>query len=422
MHARYWLFAGLVAVHATLAAADPAPDPEHAAVLAYKAKDYAGFLKAMRATYARDPARPSVVYNLASAEALGGAPDEAIRTLQQLAATGLSFAIEQDGDFAGLVKRADFQAVVRTMARNRTPRGKAEPAFTLREPELLTEGVAYDPDGKTWFVSSVRHRKIVAIDASGQQRDFIPEASGGIAGVMGMSVDRARRVLWASSAALPQMLGYRPEDKGRSGLSAYELATGKLIASYALPHDGKPHVLGDVIAAPDGDAYATDSASSTIYRVAHGKLEVVLDGPFRSLQGLAITPDGKTLYVADYELGLFALDLASKALTRLTSAPGLVVTGIDGLYLHRGRLLATQNGVEPRRVLELRLDAAGARIAAQQVVLSGDPRTRDLSLGVVVDDTLYLNAAAGWEHYGQDGAAKAEPAAPHVILKLALPR
>jgi hypothetical protein len=423
MRATRWVIAVLLGLQVT-AMADPAPDPERQAIEAYKAKDYAAFLTAMRLVEARDPGVPRVLYNLASAEALGGSPDAAVKLLRRLASTGLSFAIEKDDDFQGLGKRADFQAVVRTMKQNLAPRGKADPAFTLGEAELLTEGVAYDPDSKTFFVSSVRHRKIVAIDAQGAQRDFTPEARDGIGGVFGISVDRTRRVLWATSIRVPQMIGYRPEDKGVTGVFAYELATGKLIATHLLPQDGKPHALGEVIVAANGDAYASDSATPTVYRIAAatGKLEVFLEGGFASLQGMALSADNKRLYVADYARGLFAIDVATKAVTRLAPPAGSATTGIDGLYLHRGRLVATQNGTEPRRVLELKLDRGGTKLVSQQVVLSGDPRTHDLSLGVVVGDALYLNAAAGWDHYNRDGTANDSVAAPHVILRVPLPR
>jgi hypothetical protein len=69
-------------------------------------------------------------------------------------------------------------------------------------------------------------------------------------------------------------------------------------------------------------------------------------------------------------------------------------------------------------VIELAID--GDRIAVLHVLLSGDPRVRDLSLATIVGDALYLNATAGWEHYKEDGSAKPGPAAPHVFLKLAL--
>lgn len=397
------------------ASAAAEPDPEHAAVVAYKAKDYPTFLTHMKTMYARDPSLPAVIYNLASAQALTGAADDAVKTLQTLAGTGLGFAIDKDEDFASLRTRKDFQAVVARLAKNRAPRGRAEPAFTLKEHDLIAEGVAYDATSKTWFVSSVRQRKILAVTATAQ-RDFA--SGGGLAGVLGISIDPARRVLWASSAALPQMTGYRPEDKGTSGVFAYDLATGKQIGAYVIPKDGKPHALGDVIVAANGDAYASDSEAATIYRVSGGALEAFFTGPFRSLQGLAFSADGKTLYLADYGLGLFALDMARKTLAHLAPAAGIVTAGSDGLYLRRGKLIATQNGVEPTRVMEFTI--AGNRVTAQRVLLSGDPRAKDLALAAVVGDVLYLNAAAGWEHYNADGTAKPAPAAPHTFLKVPL--
>src|SRR5437868_451231 len=261
MRSPCWVLTALLVP--VIAFADPAGQAMRDAIRAYQAKDYPGFLGHMRKAHALEPSVPRVIYNLAAAEALGGSPDEAIKLLHRLAATGASFAIDKDDDFRALRGRADFQAEVRAMKANLAPRGRGEPAFTLRERELLTEGVAYDAKTRTFFVSSVRHRKIVAIDERGKQRDFLTEAQDGIAGVFGMAVDPARRTLWASSTALPHMVGYRPEDKDRSGLYKYDLATGKLAASYPVPHDGRPHALGDVIVSPHGDAYTTDSASPT---------------------------------------------------------------------------------------------------------------------------------------------------------------
>lgn len=408
---------------AAVARGEPAPDPEREAVRAYQAKDYPRFLAVMREVHAREPTLPRSIYNLASAQAVNGAAAEAVALLRQLAATGAAFAIDRDPDFAALRDRADFRAVARAMQANLAPRGRAEPAFTLRERELLAEGVAHDPDTRTTYVSSVRHRKIVAIDPAGRQRDFTPEAGDGVGGVFGLAVDRPRRALWAATTATPHMIGYRPDDQHAAAVVAYELATGKLIARYPVPRDGRPHVLGDVAVSSAGDAYATDSLSPTIYRVdaARGALEVVVEGGFRSLQGLALSSDDRTLYVADYARGLYAVDLATKAVTRLELAPQIAATGIDGLYLHRGRLIATQNGLTPARVLALTLDPTGRKLVGQAILLSGDPRAADLALGAVVGDALYLNAASGWAHYTDDGAPRADHrAAPHLILKVPL--
>lgn len=125
---------------------------------------------------------------------------------------------------------------------------------------------------------------------------------------------------------------------------------------------------------------------------------------------------------ADYARGLYTIDLATEEVTWLDPPAGIATTGLDGLYLHRGRLVATQNRTQPRRVVELTLSPTGRSLVSQQVLLSGVPRARDLSLGVVGGDVLDLNAAAGWVHDDDNGVAKPGAAAPHVILQLALPR
>ena len=396
---------------------------------AYRAKDYKLFLAQMRKLYALEPSLPRTIYNLAAAEALGGSRDEAVKLLQRLAQTGLGFAIDKDDDFRSLRERPDFPPVVRAMKANREPRGNAEPAFTLTERDLLTEGVAYDPQTRTLFVSSIRHRKIIAIDDQGRQRDFVTEAREGLGGVFGMAVDPARRVLWAASSPMPHMLQPRGTPTDVAALYKYDLATGKRVGRYPVPIIGnRPHVLGDVIVSSRGVAFTTDSATPALYRVdpMTNRLELVFEG-FTSLQGLALSADEKILYLADYARGLYSVWLGDKTVSRVEVAPGLAVTGIDGLYLHRGRLIATQNGVEPHRVVAFDLEVGAGlrpttRVVGQHIVLSGDPRIADLSLGVIVGDAMYLNAAAGWAHYGDDGIPESGPAAPHVILKLALPQ
>ena len=76
----------------------------------------------------------------------------------------------------------------------------AEVAFRIADPDLIPEGIAYDPKTRTFFVGSTFKRKIVAVDAAGRARDFTTEAQDGIFGVLGLRVDADRRILWAISA------------------------------------------------------------------------------------------------------------------------------------------------------------------------------------------------------------------------------
>jgi len=75
--------------------------------------------------------------------------------------------------------------------------------------------------------------------------------------------------------------------------------------------------------------------------------EVGEAGEFPSPQQPLLSADEKTLFVADYRLGIVAIDLKSKKLNWLRPGPGLIVNGIDGLYLSGKSFIAIQNGMKP---------------------------------------------------------------------------
>jgi sugar lactone lactonase YvrE len=157
-------------------------------------------------------------------------------------------------------------------------------------------------------------------------------------------------------------------------------------------------VLGDVIVAPNGDVFTTDSTSPALYRLpANGRaLEVMAAAePFVSLQGLALSADGKRIFVADYAKGIFAVDIESRRV-RLLDAPSTAgILGIDGLYRAGDALIGVQNGSAPPRLLRLAVD--GERITSVEVVDAGHPSAPDPTLGVVVGNRFYYVGNSQWE-------------------------
>src|SRR5262249_60049541 len=114
------------------------------------------------------------------------------------------------------------------------------------------------------------------------------------------------------------------------GLVAFDLGSGRPLSRFELPAD-RPHALGDVIVAPGGDVFTTDSASPALYRLrgGAGSLEPVVAGePFVSMQGLAASADGARIYVADYSKGVFAVDLESRRVRLLPAPRNADVLGI----------------------------------------------------------------------------------------------
>src|SRR5215211_7738657 len=79
-------------------------------------------------------------------------------------------------------------------------RGQSRVAFRIPEPDLIPEGIAYDPVAQVFYVGSTYKRKIVSVDGRGVVRDFTGEGQDGLWGLLGMRVDAKRRLLWAVSS------------------------------------------------------------------------------------------------------------------------------------------------------------------------------------------------------------------------------
>ncbi len=409
------------------AQADPVLDSRRAfqeATRAYQAHDYQAFLSHAREAERLRPAHGGAIYNLACAYALTGDTAAALAMLDRFGGLGYVADVAADSDLAALRGTPGLQQVRRRLARNEAPLVRSKVAFTLPETDLLTEGIAYDPREKAFYVGSVHHRKIVRVDRAGRVSDFVTEGRDRLWAPLGMKVDPVRRLLWVAAAAVPQMTGYTPSDSGRSGLFRYDLGSGRLTGRFLLAPDAAPHALGDLTIGHDGAVYASDSRSPTIYRFRAGNdtVERFLTSPLLlSAQGLAQTPDGRTMYVADYSRGILRIDLASRRVALLPTSDDVLALGIDGLYLVDGRLIGIQNGVAPHRVVRLTLSPAGDSVTAGEVLERAHPRYAEPTLGVVVGHDLYYVANSQWERFGEDGhVADSGALLPPTVLRLRL--
>jgi sugar lactone lactonase YvrE len=391
---------------------------------AYKAKAYDKYLERYETLAKLRPAHPTILYRLAGAYALNDRAADTARILDRLGALQLTYDVSKDPDFVRVVDNPAVRDANARLQQIRERRiGTSQVAWTIPDPTFIPEGVTYDPVSRALFVSSQYQRRIVRIDPAGKVTPFTPETND-LWMVFGMAVDAKRRLLWAVSTAEPEMKGFTPADAGRAGVFAFHIDTGKLVHKLVLDPGTPRHYFDDVAVRPDGRVYISNGGQRSIYTVdPEGKsLEVfVPPGTIQGPNGLALAPDGRHLYVADYAGFIFRIDLETKAAERMAQPADATLNGIDGLSYFDGNLIGVQNGVKPARVLKLRLSGNGRAIAAATILDMNHPEIEEPTLGVVAGDTFYYVANS---HGGAMRAAKGNlqglNLTPPAILKLPL--
>jgi sugar lactone lactonase YvrE len=220
------------------------------------------------------------------------------------------------------------------------------------------------------------------------------------------------------------MVGYEKTDYGRSGLFAFDLRSGKLARKAMLPADGKRHLLNALAIDHDGNVYVSDTGASGIYllrRTSSTLEEFLPTSAFQATQGLALSKDDKTLFVADYASGLWAVDIASRRSRKLDTSSGTWLRGLDGISPSQDGFIAVQIGVKPERVLRIRVDPAAKRVARVEILEMSHPDYEGPIQGTVVGNS-FLYVANSQLDLGdaKTGAFAGERARPTVVLRLPL--
>ncbi|HEX5719195.1 MAG TPA: SMP-30/gluconolactonase/LRE family protein [Thermoanaerobaculia bacterium] len=329
---------------------------------------------------------------MATAQAKAGNKVEAFQWLEKAVDRGLDFDLPDEPALAQLREMPGAKELLaRAAVSNRRVVNRGRVAFRIPEKDLIPEGIAHDPETGAFYVGSLYKRKIVRIDKAGKASDFTASGQDGIWDVLGLKVDPARRTLWACSGAGPSA----GELDGTSSLFRYDLATGKYLGRYDLP--GRPHLCNDIALGKDGELFFTDSKGGILYRLrpqdAEYRMETLAGpGTFIYPNGIAISPDLSKLFVADFKNGLSIVDVSTGQVRPLPHPERVHVAGIDGLYFHRGSLIAVQNSAGTDRVVRFRLNAALDAIESEEVLESRNPLFDIPTTGVLAGGALAVIA------------------------------
>lgn len=381
-------------------------DHDRAADKAYKAGDFSTFRAQLLSMRREIGPLPVIDYDLAVAEARLGNGDHALEWLETFAGMGVWEDVARDSDLASVRAMTGYARVAQLLAANLAPVTRGAIAFTLPDADMIAEDIAYDSVRHRFLVSSVRRRKIVAVDSAGHATDFTRSGADSTWGMFALHVDPVRQILWATTAAVNTAQGYNPADSGRSALLAYDLATGALRARLEPPNPGRAHVLGDMTVGADGTVYVSDAVSGAVYTAApgaHALAVLVPEGTFPSPQTPALSADEKRLFVADYARGIAVIDLSMRSVRWLPHPGNVALVGTDGFYRVGNTLLAVQNGTTPNRVVRVVLDTSMTRVLGAEVLERAKPAVSDPTHGVMVGGTFYFIARSGWDRVHDDG-------------------
>ena len=372
-----------------------------AAVKAYQAKDWPGFLAAQKRVV--HAARiPRELYQLACAAALAGDKSAALRALEDFADQDTFLDAEHDDDLASLHGDPRYRKAVERIAHSRTAQGTTPTAIELPRADLVVEDLA--ASGKDWLLSSVRKRAVFKLSPSGDLTELAktPWAA------MGMALDATANTLWVTTAALDEEESHDIADQGRSAVLEIDASTGAVKARHDSPAKG---ALADLRVFA-GAAYASDGFGGGVYRVTAKGFEQ-LAGDFASPQTPAL--HAGALLVPDYTLGLAVLDLATHEVRWLEPPRGFPLTGIDGTALAGDDLYIVQNGLDPVRVVKLTLDRGNRIVKAALVQKGGD--LPDPTHAVIHDGALWFIARSGWQSFGKNGF---QPGLPPLLKRVPL--
>ena len=152
--------------------------------------------------------------------------------------------------------------------------------------------------------------------------------------------------------------------------------------------------------------YATDGQSGKIYKLGEtGLEELKLNVSMRSAQGIEIAYRD-TLLVADYGRGLWRVNLETLEAKLLEVPDTISLIGMDGLFFHRNRLIAIQNGVTPHRIIEIETDRDYERVTDIKVLAQNLPEFDEPTLGVSTLDGIMFVASSQWPKYGPGGEVR----------------
>jgi sugar lactone lactonase YvrE len=370
------------------------------AMAAYKVRDYPLFYERIKAASKLHPYHQGILYQLGTAAALTGKKAEAIHNLKQAVLINADFRLAGIADFNSIKDSPEFKKLLNLQKEWQSSVIHSDTAFIIKDRNLHTEGIEYDPIHKTFYLGGIHKRKVVTVTSDGKVSNFCPSAFEGMTSIFGIKADLKTNILWVCSSPMQEMENY--DSTTRSAVFQFELSSGKLLHKYRPALNSKSGVYGDLIISKNGNVFVSDSENNNIITINQktNKIEPYYSSPeFWNIQGMALSADEKFLFIADYVKGIYRLNTKTKELIEVKTVAEVSLKGVDGIYFYNNSLIAIQNGVNPTRSTQYFLNKDLNEIISFEIIDRKHPAFGEPTLGVIDGKTFYYIANSQWSGY-----------------------
>lgn len=361
----------------------------------------------------KTPDRASVLYFIATVHAQLREPHEAMVNLKECIAAKEGFDPIGDPAFAALRTSSDFQQLTEQVHKDFPKVNHAQIAFVTNEKDLIPEGLAYDPAEDLFYLGSMHLRKILRIprQTPAKSSDFVAGSRYGILPVLGIRMDPRDNTVWAASWI----------ENGTTELLHFD-ESGTLLGRFS-PDESHKHGFNDLVVLRDGAVFVTDTLGNQVFRF-DPKTKAFRTLAFRRQpfmpNGIALADDQESLYVGDL-FGILRYDLKTGDSAELFPGPSNTVAGADGLYWHKGSLIAVQNGIGSPRIVAFQLASDGLHVCKTTVLENRTAFTTLPTTGAIRNNDFYFIVNSQLDNLNGDRVLDSTRLAPVRIGVLTLP-
>jgi len=314
-------------------------------------------------------------------------------TLVRMQMQGFGYDVAHDARFAPIHGTKVWDYLVANLGNNAQPFGEGKAAFDLPKGDNAFSALAWDAKRGQFLIGSARDGSVRLADSKGKLTNFIsPNSQYGLWGVDALGVDADHGKLYIASSASPLYKAFTAETAGKAGIFEFDLGSGKLIRKALFAEGSGAHRLTSMVVDKTGQVYAADGARKQVFKLeGAGLKEIVTNPKLTGISALAVSGDGRILYIADFALGIYGYDLAKgQAFEPAYNAASMVLGGIVDMHWFDNTLTIVQDGMVPKRVMRLALTKDGHDIAGAMPLDVAQPPFEALGSGAVVGEKLYF--------------------------------